>query len=98
MYKRNQGSYIYGIYVTAKLYLVGNRIKHNTESSRRFVRELKEFDNYLTYFREKELFINATVKRTSVDKLMELKENQRKEHIEFYDHYKECFEKFLDAE
>ncbi|POA06063.1 ParA family protein [Staphylococcus caprae] len=85
-------------YVTAKLYLVGNRIKHNTESSRRFVRELKEFDNYLTYFREKELFINATVKRTSVDKLMELKENQRKEHIEFYDHYKECFEKFLDAE
>ena len=29
---------------------------------------------------------------------MELKENQRKEHIEFYDHYKKCFEKFLEAE
>ena len=85
-------------YVTAELYLVGNRIKHNTESSRRFVQELEEFDNYLTSFKEKELFIRATVKRTSVDNLMKLKENQRKEHIEFYNQYQKSFKKFLEAE
>jgi len=85
-------------YVTAELYLVGNRIKHNTESSRRFVKELEEFDNYLTSFKEKELFIRATVKRTSVDHLMKLKENQRKEHIEFYNQYQKSFKKFLEAE
>ena len=85
-------------YVTAELYLVGNRIKHNTESSRRFVQELEEFDNYLTSFKEKELFIRATVKRTSVDNLMKLKENQRIEHIEFYNQYQKSFKKFLEAE
>ena len=85
-------------YVTAELYLIGNRIKHNTESSRRFVQELEEFDNYLTSFKEKELFIRATVKRTSVDNLMKLKENQRKEHIEFYNQYQKSFKKFLEAE
>lgn len=85
-------------YVTANLYLVGNRVKHNTKSSKRFIKELEQFDNYLTYFKEKELFINATVERTSVDKLMELKENKRKENIEFYNQYKHSFDKILSAD
>ena len=69
-------------YVSAELYLVGNRVKHNTESSRRFIKELERFDKYLTYFIEKELFINATMQWTSVDTLRKLKQNQRKENIE----------------
>ncbi|MEQ6036437.1 hypothetical protein V2J33_08560 [Staphylococcus saccharolyticus] len=39
-------------YVMAELYLVGNLIKLNTESSRQFIKDLEEFDNYLTYFKE----------------------------------------------
>ncbi|MCG1130693.1 ParA family protein [Staphylococcus epidermidis] len=84
-------------YVTAQLYLVGNRVKHNTDSSKRFINELEQFDNYLTYFKEKELFINATVQRTSVDELMKLKKNQIKAHKEFYEEYKNSFETILKA-
>ena len=85
-------------YVTANLYLVGNRVKHNTESSRRFINELEQFDNYITYFREKELFINATVERTSVDELMKLKKNQIKAHKDFYNEYVKSFETILNVQ
>lgn len=85
-------------YVTANLYLVGNRVKHNTESSRRFINELEQFDNYITYFREKELFINATVERTSVDELMKLKKNQIKAHKDFYSEYVKSFEIILNVQ
>lgn len=70
--------------VTAQLYLVGNRVKHNTDSSKRFINEIEQFDNYLTYFKEKELFINAIVQRTSVDKI---KEKSNKAHKNFYKGY-----------
>ena len=42
--------------------------------------------------------MNKTYNNLSVDNLMKLKENQRKEHIEFYNQYQKSFKKFLEAE
>lgn len=85
-------------FVTSNLYLVGNRIKHNTNSSKKFLEELKTYDNYLTKFDEKELFIEAPKNRTSIDELMKLeKYKNRKEHKEFYNQYKDNFEIIINA-
>lgn len=80
-----------------KLWFVGNRIKHNTKRSRNFKSLIESEEKYITYFEEKELFIEAAEKRTSVDELMEnpvYKLNPS--HKKYYENYKKTMNTIIN--
>lgn len=60
-------------YVTAKLYFIGNMIKHNTKSSKELVQSLSGEDNVLAMIPQKELFNRSTLDKTS---LAEMKDDK----------------------
>ncbi|CAJ2238265.1 hypothetical protein CPR18618_PPKEINIP_02788 (plasmid) [Companilactobacillus paralimentarius] len=47
-------------YITANVFFLGNRIKHNTNSSHEFLSALKHIDNVIGVIPEKEL-VNASM-------------------------------------
>lgn len=74
-------------YVKPKLYIVGNKVNHVFKNSRVYIEELKESDDYLTYFVEKNSF--------SIEKIQ--KNLNTKEDSDLFKPYRNSFEKILSA-
>lgn len=55
--------------ITAKLLFVGNRIKHNTTSSRQFAAKMADNDNVVALIPEKELFNKSTINKQSLSQM-----------------------------
>lgn len=53
-------------YVTAKITFVGNRVKHNTSSSREFLEALNQFDDSIGSIPEKELVNSSMLSKQSI--------------------------------
>lgn len=53
-------------YVTANLYYVGNMVKHNTKSSIKFKKTIKNIKNFITYFPDKELINRSIIERKPI--------------------------------
>ncbi|MBY5035338.1 AAA family ATPase [Streptococcus gallolyticus] len=83
-------------YVTAKLYLVANMIKHNTNSSKQLVEELETEGNVVAYIPYKELFNRSTLDTIS---LAEMKKNKSlyQEHREFFNQLDMTFQTISDT-
>lgn len=66
-------------YVVADLLFLGNRVKHNTSSSREFVEQINKFDDLLGIIQEKELINSAMLEKKSVFDVTDnkLDKNQR---------------------
>jgi len=66
-------------YVVADLLFLGNRVKHNTSSSREFVEQINKFDDLLGIIQEKELVNSAMLEKKSVFDVTDnkLDKNQR---------------------
>ncbi|MCC4729756.1 ParA family protein, partial [Streptococcus agalactiae] len=61
-------------YVTAKLFFLGNMIKHNTNSSKELIRSLKNDKSVLAMIPHKELFNRSTLDKKSLSYMMSDKE------------------------
>lgn len=71
-------------FVTAKLFFVGNMIKHNTKSSKELIEALAEEDDVIGFIPQKELFNRSTMDKIS---LPEMKEDKV-----IYQHNKKFFD------
>lgn len=69
-------------YVTGTLKFVGNRVKHNTKTSREFLEAIAQSDQFLGWFAEKELFNKSTTEHISIVEMMNRKEYRR--HGDFF--------------
>lgn len=74
-------------YVKPKYYVVGNVVNLVFENSRLYIEELKESDDYLTYFIEKNSF--------SIEKYQN--NSNTKEDSDLFKPYRDSFEKILSA-
>lgn len=61
-------------YVTAKLFFLGNMIKHNTNSSKELIRSLMNDKSVLAMIPHKELFNRSTLDKKSLSYMMSDKE------------------------
>lgn len=71
-------------YVTAKLFFLGNMIKHNTKSSKELVASLKKESNVLAMIPQKELFNRSTLDKISLSDM--------KQDKSIYQHNKKFFD------
>lgn len=78
-------------YIRAKLYKVGNMVEHNKKRHQEFLDKLKEEDGYLTWFPNRELFVNATLNTKSMGQLIE--EDKGRNHNSYYERYLEAMSK-----
>lgn len=80
-------------YVTGELIFIGNRVKHNTKSSKLFVQQLVDDSDFKfnRYFREKELFNKSTTDYISLTDMVKDK-HTLSQHRTFF---KDTFDFFL---
>lgn len=78
-------------YVQAKLYKVGNMVEHNKNRHKEFLNELQKEDRYLTWFPNRELFVNATLSTKPMSELIEA--DKGRDHKEYYQRYLEAMKK-----
>ncbi|MCD8845199.1 ParA family protein [Staphylococcus gallinarum] len=78
-------------YIRAKLYKVGNMVEHNKNRHIEFLEQLKEEDGYLTWFPNREIFVNATLNTKSMSQLIE--EDKGRNHKKYYKRYLEAMNK-----
>ncbi len=76
-------------YVTAKLYFVGNMVKHNTKLSLDFKNAMEKDENYIAYFPEKELINKSIIENKAVVKVMQ--------DSDVFNREKKFFEEFLGS-
>ena len=76
-------------FVTAKLFYVGNMVKHNTKSSIEFKEVIENSENYITYFPEKELITKSILEKKPI---VEFKKDQK-----IYNKEKKFFDKFIES-
>lgn len=79
-------------FVKAELYVIGNKVRHNTNRDKEFLDYIQKMDNYLTWFPNKELFALASNKIISMHDMIN-KDNNRHKHDNFYKQYKEAIQK-----
>lgn len=78
--------------VDAKLKYLGNRIKHNTRSSREFVKQIKKDENTIVLIPERELFNKSTLTHTPLVE-MEQDSQIKNRNSTFFKEIDEIFEK-----
>lgn len=78
--------------VKAKLYFIGNMIKHNTTSSKKFITAISDYDNYLGYLEEREIFNEANNLKTNIFDLSQKKKYQNSSHRHFMERTTKLFE------
>lgn len=61
-------------YITAQTLFIGNRIRHNTKSSKEFSQKISEDKNVIALIPEKELFNRSTLDGTPIVEMQEDKE------------------------
>lgn len=69
--------------VKAQLYFIGNKIEHNTSSSKKFIEAISSFDNYLGHLEKREIFNEANNLRTTIFDLSKEKKYQTNSHRQF---------------
>lgn len=69
--------------VKAKLYFIGNKIEHNTSSSKKFLEAISSQENYLGHLEKRELFNEANNLRTTIFDLSKEKKYQTTSHRQF---------------
>ncbi|HGO3240065.1 TPA: ParA family protein [Staphylococcus aureus] len=77
-------------YVTAKLYYVGNMVKHNTKSSNHFIEEMNSNNKYITYFPDKELITKSVMEKKPIVDFSKDKNILSKNRTFFKDFVKSC--------
>ena len=75
-------------FISARFYTVGNMVERNRKRHRQFLNDLKQKESYLTWFPNKELFINASLTIQSMETL--IKEEGNRNHDWYYDRYLEA--------
>lgn len=75
-------------YIRAKLYKVGNMVERNKKRHQQFLDNLKQENGYLTWFPNRELFVNATLNTKSMSQLIE--EDKGRNHKDYYEKYLEA--------
>lgn len=81
-------------YLVAEYYFIGNKVKHNTNSSKEFLEIISKEPNYLGYIPDKELVNTANLEMTPLAELSKNKELYNK-HKNFFDHTWEVFDTIL---
>lgn len=78
-------------YMVARYYAVGNKVKHNTNSSREFLEFMNGLDNYLGYISEKELLNSGNLEMKT---LVDMTEDPKvyRDHREFTEQTWDLFE------
>ncbi|HEM3613619.1 TPA: ParA family protein [Streptococcus suis] len=69
--------------VKGKLYFIGNKIEHNTSSSKKFIEAISSYDNYLGHLEKREIFNEANNLRTTIFDLCREKKYQTASHRQF---------------
>lgn len=77
-------------YVKANLYTIGNKIMHNVADHQKFLDNLKQMDDYLTWIPHKALYVQASKEITTIEDMIG---SQKKRHEYFYEQYKEAMHK-----
>lgn len=78
--------------VSAKLYFVGNKIEHNTSSSKKFIEAISRYENYLGYLEKREIFNEANNLRTTIFELSQQKKYQTPSHRQFMERTTQLFQ------
>src|SRR5699024_8678869 len=78
-------------FVQAELYVIGNKVRHNTNRDKEFLNYIQNMDNYLTWFPNKELFALASNEIISMKDMINKDKNKHK-HENFYAQYKEAIQ------
>lgn len=81
-------------YVNANLYTIGNKVKHNWAEDQKFLNILEQRDDYLTYFPNKSLIVQAS---KEVKTMKEIIGDQMSKHKEFYENYQSIMKKIEDV-
>lgn len=84
-------------FVTAELKFIGNRIKHNTKSSKDFIAEMKKDPRTIGFIPEKELFNKSTLNHTPIID-MEKDQTTLNKHRTFFTNINEIFETFKNLQ
>lgn len=79
-------------YVDAKLYFIGNMVKHNTNMSRDFLKHIADDETVATVIPERELFNKATAKHTSIFELAQKDDFIYKQNKKFIDQANQLFQ------
>ncbi|MDE9962252.1 AAA family ATPase (plasmid) [Mammaliicoccus sciuri] len=82
--------------VNADLYFIGNKVKHNTTTSKDFLAEMKQREGYITSFEEKDLFLKSVKNRQSIIEMMNDKKLYNR-HKKFFNNFVENCEKILNV-
>jgi len=77
-------------FITASKYFIGNRIKHHTNSSREFIKTVKDEKDVIALIPEKELFNRSTLDRTPIFNMRNDKIIEQKNKI-FFEELKKIF-------
>ncbi|TXK46355.1 ParA family protein [Lactococcus sp. dk322] len=84
-------------YISAKVFFIGNRVKHNTKSSREFLEAIENLDNVIGVIPEKELINTSMLVKMSVyDYAIEINQNQSQ--VLFLNNISEIFKKIEKLE
>ncbi|PKE38403.1 ParA family protein [Macrococcoides caseolyticum] len=75
-------------YITADLFFIANMVKHNTKSSKEFMKLIPKIDDVIAVIPNKELFNNTTLEKKSITE-MSLITSQYNKHKKFFDNYHE---------
>ncbi|MBS0936366.1 ParA family protein [Lactiplantibacillus plantarum] len=83
-------------YVDAKLYFVGNMIKHNTSMSRNLLKHIEGDETVATIIPERELFNKATAKHTSIFEIANQDKTVLKQNRQFMVQADHLFQELLN--
>ncbi|EIB6784841.1 ParA family protein [Enterococcus faecalis] len=79
-------------YLQAEFKFVGNKIEHNTNSSKEFLELARQHDKFIGYIQKKELINTANIEMTPINEFAKDK-NVYLKHKSFFDHTFELYEK-----
>ncbi|ETA74592.1 ParA family protein [Ligilactobacillus equi] len=84
-------------YVRAKVYYIGNMVKHNTESSRNFLKIIENNPEVIAVLPNRELFNRSTLEHTPLVKMERSDESKYKRYASTYKEIDAEFKKMLEA-
>lgn len=84
-------------YVTAKPYLLGNKIEHIGNTSKQFLEVAEKEENYIGSIQKKELMAKSLLDDTGVfEKYSNMDEKERKLHKNFFENTEYVFNKIIE--
>ena len=83
-------------YVDAKLFFIGNMIKHNTSMSRDLLNHIADDETVATIIPERELFNKATARHASIFELTQQDDSIYKQNKKFVEQANQLFQELAD--